>query len=225
MERLNLKETPPEERPREKMKRLGPGALKNHELMAVILGKGSRKEGVIERAMRIVDQHRNWDLLRGQSVQELQASLDLPFTQACQVAAVFELGKRLFKETDEIFLSSPKSVFNYSRSMASLKKEHLKGLYLDTRNKLVREEIISIGTLNSSPAHPREVFQPAIESSCAAVIIVHNHPSGDPTPSELDIALTKRLAQAGKLLEIPLLDHVIVAKKGFVSLKEMGVIE
>jgi DNA repair protein RadC len=224
-ERLDLKKIPIQERPREKMKKLGPGALKNHELMAVILGRGSRKEGVIERAQRIVDQYKNWDVLREQSVDELQSSLDLPFTQACQVAAVFELGRRLFKEADEVFLSSPQSVFNYVRNMAHLKKEHLKGLYLDTRNRLVREETISIGTLNSSPAHPREVFQPAIESSCAAVILVHNHPSGDPTPSELDIALTKKLVDAGKLLEIPLLDHLIVAQKGFISLKERGVIK
>jgi len=221
---LSLKETPVEERPRERMRRLGPGALANHELMAVILGRGTKKEGVMERSRRIVEQYRNWEVLREKRVEELQESLDLPFVQACQVAAVFELGRRLFKETDEVFLSSPQSVFRYVEPMVRLKKEHLKGLYLDTKNRLVREEVISIGTLNSSPAHPREVFLPAVESSCAAVILVHNHPSGDPSPSDLDIELTRRLVEAGRILEIPLLDHVVVARKGFVSLKEMGVI-
>ncbi len=220
----SIKDTPLEERPREKMRRLGPGALKNHELMAVILGRGSRREGVLERAERILEQYRDWNAFREKGVDELQESLELPFTQACQVAAVFELGQRLFRETDEVFLSSPQSVFRYVEPMARLKKEHLKGLYLDTKNRLVREETISIGTLNSSPAHPREVFLPAIESACASVILVHNHPSGDPSPSEHDIALTRKMVGAGRLLEIPVLDHVIVARKGFVSMKKEGLL-
>ncbi len=219
-----LRDMPPEEMPREKLARLGPGELSNHELLAVILGRGSVKENVLDRSRRVIGQYSNWDLFRRFSVKELQKAFDLPFVQACQVAAVFELGKRLFEESDRPFLSSPQSVFAYVGSMATLKKEHLRGLYLDTRNRLVRDEIISIGTLNSSPAHPREVFYPAIDSSCAAVILVHNHPSGDPEPSELDISLTERLVEAGKILEIPLLDHLIVAKKGYVSLKDRGIV-
>ncbi len=220
-----LRDMPPEERPREKLARLGASELGNHELLAVILGRGSVKEDVLERSKRVLGQYTNWDLLRGLGVKELQEAFDLPFVQACQVAAVFELGKRLFEEGDRPFLSSPQKVFAYVQSMASLKKEHLRGLYLDAKNRLVRDELVSIGTLTSSPAHPREVFSPAIEGSCASVIVVHNHPSGDPEPSALDIALTKKLVEAGKILEIPLLDHLIVAKNGYVSLKDRGVVQ
>ena len=225
MDQARLKEIPVEERPREKMMRLGPGVLKNHELMAVILGRGSRKDRVMKRAQRIVEQYKNWDVLREKGVQELQDTLELPFTQACQVAAVFELGRRLFKEADEVFFSSPQQVFKYVEPMSRLKKEHLRGFYLDIKNRMIREETISIGTLSSSPAHPREVFQPAIESSCTAIILVHNHPSGDPSPSEIDIELTRRLVDAGKLLEIPVLDHIVVARNGFVSLKDRGIVK
>jgi len=118
--------------------------------------------------------------------------------------------------------SSASDVYQYLKPMRSLKKEHFHGLYLDSRNKLVYDEVISIGSLTANIIHPREVFRPAIEHSAAAVIVAHNHPSGDPHPSEHDLRVTARLKSAGELLNIPLLDHLIIADEGFVSLKEEG---
>lgn len=119
-------------------------------------------------------------------------------------------------------ISKPSDVFQYLKTMRSLKKEHLHGLYLDCRNRVIYDEVISIGTLTSNIVHPREVFRPAIEHSAAAVIVAHNHPSGDPHPSEEDIKATGRLKEAGKILSIPLLDHVIIADEGYYSLQEQG---
>jgi len=153
-------------------------------------------------------------------VDTLKKVLSLSPVQACQVVAAFELGKRLFGRSTEIFLRSPEEVFEYAKDMARLKKEHLRGLYLDTRNKLIRDEVIAIGTLNASLAHPREIFHPAIESHAAGIILVHNHPSGDSSPSNDDIELTMQVYEASKIIEIDVLDHVIIGSRDYRSLKE-----
>ena len=218
--RLRIRDLPEEEKPREKLRKYGPASLKNYELMAVILGKGTRKEGILELSKRIMSQYGDQAVFSQGDVDTLKKVLSLSPVQACQVVAAFELGKRLFGRSTEIFLRSPEEVFEYAKDMARLKKEHLRGLYLDTRNKLIRDEVIAIGTLNASLAHPREIFHPAIESHAAGIILVHNHPSGDSSPSNDDIELTMQVYEASKIIEIDVLDHVIIGSRDYRSLKE-----
>ncbi len=218
--KLRIRDLPEEKKPREKLRKYGPASLKNYELMAVILGKGTRREGILELSKRIMSQYGNQAVLSRGNVDILEKVLGLSPVQACQVVAAFELGKRMFGRTTEVFLRSPEEVFEYTKDMARLKKEHLRGLYLDTRNKLIRDEIIAIGTLTASLAHPREIFHPAIESHAAAILLVHNHPSGDPLPSDDDIELTKQVHEASKIVEIDVLDHVIIGSQNYYSLKE-----
>lgn len=217
---LRIRDLPEEEKPREKLKKHGPAALKNYELMAVILGKGTRKEGVLELSQRIMSQYGNQAIFSDGDVEKIEKVLGLSPVQACQVIAAFELGKRLFGRQTEVFLRSPEEVFEYTRDMMRLQKEHLRGLYLDTRNKLVRDEMVTIGTLNASLAHPREIFHPAVETHAAAIILVHNHPSGDPLPSKDDIQLTKQIYEASKIMDIEVLDHVIIGNDKYCSLKD-----
>jgi DNA repair protein RadC len=218
--KLHIRDLPEEEKPREKLRKHGPAALKNYELMAVILGRGTKKEGILELAQRIMSQYGEQAAFSEGDVEKIEKALGLSPVQACQVVAAFELGKRLFGKQTDVFLRSPEEVFQYAKDLARLKKEHLRGLYLDTRNKLIRDEVIAIGTLNQSLSHPREVFHPAIESNAAAIILVHNHPSGDPSPSKDDIELTKQIYQASKILGIDILDHVIIGNERYFSLKE-----
>ncbi len=218
--KLRIRDLPEEEKPREKLRKYGPASLKNYELMAVILGKGTRKEGILELSKRIMSQYGDQAVFSQGEVDTLEKVLSLSPVQACQVVAAFELGKRLFGRPTEVFLRSPEEVFEYAKDMARLKKEHLRGLYLDTRNKLIRDEVIAIGTLNASLAHPREIFHPAIESHAAAIVLVHNHPSGDPLPSKDDIELTKQVHEASKIVDIDILDHVIIGTQNYCSLKE-----
>lgn len=215
-----IRDLPEEEKPREKLRKYGPAALKNYELMAVILGRGTRKEGVLELSQRIMSQYGNQAIFSEGDVGKVEKVLGLSPVQSCQVVAAFELGRRFFGRQYEVFLRSPEEVFQYARDIARLKKEHFRGLYLDTRNKLIKDEIISIGTLNTSLAYPRDVLCPALENHAAAVILIHNHPSGDPSPSKDDIEVTKRIYQASKILEIDFLDHVIIGDERYVSLKE-----
>ena len=215
-----IRELPEEEKPREKLRKHGPAALKNYELIAVILGKGTRKEDILSLSRRIMSQYGSQAIFSEGDVEKLEKALGLSPVQACQMIAAFELGKRLFGRQYDVFLRSPEEVFEYAKDMARLRKEHLRGLYLDTRNKLIRDEIISIGTLNASLAYPRDVFSPALESHAAAIILAHNHPSGDPSPSKDDIELTKRIIEASKILEIEVLDHVIIGNEKYFSLKE-----
>lgn len=215
-----IKDLPPEEKPREKLIKYGPQALKNYELMAVILGRGTRKEGVLEIAQRIISQYSNHAIFTEGDVKKVEKVLGLSPVQACQVVAVFELGKRLFGKPTDVFLRSPQEVYEYVRDMERYKKELLRGLYLDVRNKLIRDEIISIGTLEASLAHPREIFYPAVESHAASIILVHNHPSGDPTPSQDDVKLTQRILKVSKLMEIELLDHIIVGHNTYYSMHQ-----
>jgi DNA repair protein RadC len=218
--KLRLRDLPEEEKPREKLRKFGPASLKNYELMAVILGKGTRKEGILELSKRIMSQYGDQAVFSHADVDTTGKVLSLSPVQACQVVAAFELGKRLFGRPTEVFLRSPQEVFEYAKDMARLKKEYLRGFYLDTRNKLMRDEIIAIGTLNASLAHPREIFHPAIESHAAAILLVHNHPSGDPLPSKEDIELTKQVYEASRIIDIDVLDHVIIGDETYCSLKE-----
>ncbi len=217
---LRIRDLPAEDKPREKLRKQGPAALRNYELMAVILGRGTKREGILELSQRIMAQYGGQAIFTEGDVGKIEKVLGLSPVQACQVVAAFELGRRMFGRQTEVFLRSPEEVFEYAKDMARLKQEHLRGLYLDTRNKLIRDEVITIGTLNESLAHPREIFHPAVEVHAAAIILVHNHPSGDPFPSRDDIELTKQIYEASKLMEIEILDHVIIGDRKYYSLKE-----
>ncbi|MFA5858449.1 MAG: DNA repair protein RadC [Elusimicrobiota bacterium] len=220
---LKLRELPSENKPREKISIHGPAALKNYELLSIILGRGNRNEDVFMISHRIIAEYGNKAIINETSVSKLQALTSIGTVHACQVIACFELGRRFFgKARHDIYLRTPDDVYAYLSDMQKHNKEHLRGLYLDIKNKLIHDEIISIGTLTENLVHPREIFNPAIHHSAAGIIISHNHPSGDPTPSEDDVKVTKKLLAASDVLGIELLDHIIVGDKVCVSMKKIG---
>ena len=222
--RFKLKKLPEEQRPREKLIRYGPDVLKNEELMAIILNTGYRGETVLELSHRMIKEYGSKAITQEKNVGRLMETLDIPPVKACQVVACFELGRRFFKEEPGRLptLRSPEDAYRYLEEMRKLKKEQFRGLYLNTRNKISHDEIISIGTRTANLVHPREVFQPAIEYLAAGIIIAHNHPSGDPNPSEDDLKVTRQMQKVGKTMAIELLDHIIIGNKRYVSLKNKG---
>src|SRR3989344_2580063 len=216
-----IRDLPEESRPREKLLKHGPGALSTKELLAVILMTGTKKEGVLEMANRLVRDYGEKSLLSRTNVRQMGAARALPLVKAAQVAASLELGRRLYdnKGAGLPVIRNAKDVYKYLEDMRGLPKEHLRGLYLNAHQRVIHDEVISIGTVNSNLIHPREAFKPALEYGAAAVILAHNHPSGSVKPSAADAAITRQLIEAGKLVGISLLDHVIITKKGFASIE------
>lgn len=223
--KYTIKDLPANEQPREKLIDMGPDVLSNAELIAVILGTGYKNEGVLELASRILSEYGSKAITKIRSVERLMNELGIPKVKACQLISCFEIGRRFFAEDTARMptLRGPEDVYKYFGSeMAGLKKENFHCLCLNTRNKLIHDEIVSVGILDASIVHPREVFGPAIEFSSAGIILAHNHPSGDPEPSMADKKLTSQLVDAGKILGIDILDHVIVGKDGFFSFSKEG---
>jgi len=213
--------------PREKLIKYGPDVLKNSELLAnILITAGCKGEDVITLASRLMKEYGSKAITQETKVDKLVELLSVSRVKACQIIACFELGRRFFApEPGRLpVIRMPEDVFKYLNEMKRLKKEEFRGLYLNTRNKLLYEEIISIGTLTANLVHPREVFAPALEYLAVGLIVAHNHPSGDPAPSKEDIKLTQRLVEAGKIMGIDLLDHIVIGNNSFSSLKEMGVI-
>ena len=217
---LRVKDLPKEEKPREKLLRHGPDVLETHELLAVVLGIGTKKEEVFVMARRILKEYGEKMIAHERNAERLTKELGVPEAKACQIVACFELGRRFFSEGTgrAITLRTPKQVHAHLKEMEKLPKEHLRGLYLNSRYQLIHDEVISIGSVTASIVHPREVFRPAIEYAASAVILAHNHPSGDTEPSNADVEVTQQLKDAGDLVGIELLDHVIVSKNGFRSI-------
>lgn len=215
-----------EKRPREKLIEDGPDVLKNSELLAIILSTGTRTEKVFELASRILQEYGSKAIIKEKNVNRLMDDLGIPPVKACQIIACFELGRRFFMENTGRMplIRSSEDVYKHLGDISRLQKEQFRGLYLNARNKLIHDEVISIGTLTANLVHPREVFQPAIEFSAAAIILAHNHPSGDPEPSEDDVAVTKQLAQVSRIMGFEILDHIIVGKRKYVSLKDRKLI-
>ena len=215
-----IKDIPKLERPREKLIKKGPKALKKEELLAIILRTGLKGKNAIQVANDILIKYGNKKFLLA-SYQELRNIKGVGPTKAAQILAAIELGSRLFKEKpeQEIYIHSPEDTIKIISGLKNNKKENFVALYLDARNKLIYQETISIGSLNASIVHPREVFEPAIQYLAAQIILAHNHPSGDPEPSTEDLAITKRLVESGKILGIEITDHIILAKNGFISFK------
>ncbi len=217
---LKLRDLPADEKPREKMVKYGSAALSLAELFAVILNVGTKKEEVLAMSRRLLREYGDSAIIHQKDPNKVKEMLGIPLGKACQIVACFELGRRLFKTPDgrkPVTLRTASQVYAYLSDMRDLPKEHLRGLYLDAHYQLIHDEIISIGSMTSNIIHPREVFRPAIEHSASAVILAHNHPSGVVKPSEPDIAITAQIVEAGKIMGISVLDHVIIAKTKFAS--------
>lgn len=222
---LTLREVPEEERPRERMLAYGAGALSNAELVAILLRTGTRRESAVTLAQRLLKSSGGLRGLANRSLDELCELRGIGPAKALQILAALELGKRLASTGMEAapVIRSPRDVAALmTEELRYLQQEHFVILFLNTKNRVTGRETLAIGSLNAAIVHPREVFRAAVRRSAASIICVHNHPSGDPTPSAEDVQLTERLAEAGRLIGIELLDHIIIGDKDFVSLKERG---
>ncbi|MEK7213646.1 MAG: DNA repair protein RadC [Patescibacteria group bacterium] len=218
---LKIRDLPSDDRPREKLIKKGPEALSLGELLAIILNTGNRTEDVLEMSNRIIREYGEKSIIAEKNAKKLSKELDIPVIKACQVIACGEIGRRFYEKNDSGFevIRTAKDAYEYLQDMRNLPKEHLRGIYLNSHNRIVHDEVISIGTINTNIVHPREVFRPAIEYSAAAVVLAHNHPSNIVTPSAQDIEITNQLVSAGKILGINVLDHVIITKSTYISIK------
>jgi len=223
-----IKDLPEDERPREKLYKYGVRSLSNSELLAIIIRTGSREKTAIELCQRLLASDKDGiSFLSDASIEEITKIKGLGKCKAAQILAAVEIGNRIKanKDGNKIRIASPRDVSNVLMDeMKILKKEYFKIVMLNTKNQIIGIENISIGSLNSSIVHPREVFKEAIKRSSASIILAHNHPSGDPTPSKEDINITKRLIEGGEILGIKVLDHIIIGNNIYVSLKERDII-
>ncbi len=222
---LVIRDLPASERPRERLEQYGPESLSTAELLAIVLRVGSRGESAVRLAERLLSEFGGLTGIARARIPQLSSLPGVGLAKAAQLQAAFELGKRLATSVD-----GPKAVVRGASDAAALVMEDLRhrqqeclcAIFMDTRNQVICVRILTVGTLTGSPAHPREVFREALAQGCASLIVCHNHPSGDPTPSKDDIALTARLVQVGELMGVPLLDHIVIGGGRYVSLKEAG---
>lgn len=220
---MKIKDLPKIDRPREKLEKYGPDKLSDAELLAVLLRTGVKGLNVIELAKKILRKFSQGKLIKAEFT-ELKKTFGLGSAKACEIIACMELGRRLLKDKKVELILAPRDVWENLKDIRDNKKEHFIVFYLDTRNQKIKREVISVGTLNANLVHPREVFEPAIYQTAAQILIAHNHPSGDIKPSDDDLAVTKRLLEAGKILGIEIIDHVIVSENSFLSLKCEGLL-
>jgi DNA repair protein RadC len=227
MDSLNLilRDIPKEDRPRERMLDFGAHALSNSELIAILLRTGTVAESAVGLAQRVLKEAGGIRKLVDMSTEQFIRIKGIGYAKALQIQAGIELGRRLaLSELDPAkIIRSPEDAARYvMEDLRYLQKEHFVCLFLNTKNHVVAQETLSIGSLNASIVHPREVFRAAIQRSSASIICIHNHPSGDPAPSPEDIEITNRLVEAGNVIGIEVLDHLIIGDQKFISLKEQG---
>jgi DNA repair protein RadC len=221
-----MKDMPADMRPREKMLSQGEIGLSDAELLAIILGNGTRNISALDLANKLIIEHKGLRNLKEVSLDELTHEKGIGPAKAVSIKAAIELGRRIsmgnrIRET----IKSPEDVKNLvMEEMRYYDREHFRVLYLDRKGGLIIWEDISVGGLHSSIVHPREVFKPAIKRSAASIILIHNHPSGDPTPSREDIEVTRRLMEAGGIMGIDVLDHIIIGEASYCSLKEQDLL-
>ena len=224
---FTIHDLPYEERPRERLKKVGVDNLSIQELLAIIIERGTKGENVLTISQNLLAHFGNLNRIKSASIEELQKVKGIGFATACKLKSAFKLGEKALNNFEKYGqeIHSPKDVFNLLRNeLGDKKKEHFKLLSLNTRSKLISIDDISVGTLNASLSHPREIFHSAIKNSAASIILVHNHPSGDPTPSEDDIRVTKEIIEAGKIMGINVFDHVIITRDKVFSFKERNLI-
>ena len=223
---FTIHDLPKEERPRERLVEFGEQALSVQELLQIILGRGIAGESIAITAQKLLSQFGSLQKLAEASIEELSLIKGIGLAKATQIKAVFEIGRRISNQSlsyKSKELTNPKKVYQLIKSkLKDYHKEHFYIIVLNSRNWSVAE--VSVGSLNASIVHPREVFAEAIKNNAASVIFVHNHPSGDTEPSEDDLEITKRLIEAGKILGIEVIDHIIVTKNDFLSFKEKKLI-
>lgn len=221
-----IKDLPENERPREKLTKYGAEVLSNAELLAILLRTGTKNQSAIEIAYTLLKQQDGIGFIHESKAEELSKIHGVGPAKAAQLKAAVELGKRLAAQTykNEVYIRCSKDAANVvMEDMRYYKKEYMKAILLNIKCGLISIEEISVGSINSSIVHPREVFAPAIKKSCASLILVHNHPSGDPTPSQEDLNITRRLIEGGKILGIEVVDHIIIGDGKYVSLKDKGI--
>ena len=214
---------PESDRPRERLRYYGANALSTSELLAILLRTGVRGENVVQLAMRLLSDHRGLSGLAKASFDELEELKGVGPAKVTQLKAAFELGRRLLVEApdERPQIRSPADAANLVMlEMGLLDQEHLRLILLDTKNRVLEMPTVYIGNLNTSVIRVGELFRQALRVNCAGMIVVHNHPSGDPTPSPEDVRVTERIVEAGKLLDIDVLDHLIIGWQRYVSLKE-----
>jgi DNA repair protein RadC len=222
---LAMKALSVNDRPREKLFRLGAAGLGDNELVAIVLGNGSRSGNSLSVANEVLETTSGLHGIPRTSVDELRRIDGVGLAKAAQVLAAVELGRRTLLRCPQARLQfvTPRETAGYLLpQFGSRPVEHFGLMMLDTRHRLIRTSIISVGTLNSSPAHPREIFREAASAAAAAIVLFHNHPSGDPLPSRDDVDLTRRLVQAGEIMGIDVIDHVILADTRYFSFREAG---
>ena len=225
---FTIRDLPASERPRERLLNLGTEALSSQEILALILGRGIAGESVIVTAQRLLSEFGNLKGISSASIEDLSDVRGIGTAKAAQIKAAFELGRRI----DEYAYDPPKKAITNPDEAVKLvknrlkdkKKEYFLAILLNSRNQPINVTQISVGSLDASIVHPREVFKEAISASAASVILVHNHPSGDAAPSDEDIQITKRFKESGEIIGINVFDHIIYADKNFISLKAQGII-
>lgn len=224
---IKIMDLPSNERPQEKLLRYGADALTNAELLAVILRTGTKDENIVNLCTRIIKEAGGLNGILNFNIDDFMKLKGIKEAKASQLLAIAEVSKRFksFRAGDEYKITQPKDAADLvMESMRFLKQEILRVILLNTKNIVIMEKDISKGSINTSIVHPREVFSEAIKKSCASIIICHNHPSGDPSPSNEDINITHRLKECGKILGIDLLDHIIIGDGRYISMKEKGLL-
>ncbi|MGG2018299.1 RadC family protein [Bacillus sp. S10(2024)] len=214
-----------EDQPRERLLLEGASSLSNTELLAILLRTGSKEESVLTLANRILHYFDGLRMLKDATIEEMTSIHGVGVAKASQLIAAFELGRRMVRleYQNRYSIRNPEDCARYMmEEMRFLQQEHFVCLYLNTKNQVMHRQTVFIGSLNASIVHPREVFKEAFRRAAASIICLHNHPSGDPTPSREDIEVTKRLVECGKIIGIEILDHIIIGDHKFVSLKDKG---
>jgi len=224
-ERITVARLPNQDRPRERLYHIGARELSLQELLAIVVGGGSRGAGALVLSLRLLQEFGDVVSVGRAEVDELRRVPGIGFARACQLVAAFELGKRFARQSQSngSSIRTPRDIARlFMDEMQHYDREHFKAAFLNTKNQLLKVVTVSIGSLNASIVHPREILKPAISASAATIVLVHNHPTGDPTPSREDVEFTNRFAKCGELIGIELLDHVIIGAGTYRSLKEGG---